>query len=188
MRTIIPAVIFLVTVFSCKNSADSKKIAENENEKKFESTVMDEESEFVVDAVDANMLEVQLGEMALKNALSPEVKKLAQRMIDDHGKAEKELYDIAKTKNITIPPVLSNKSQRKYDELVKKTGYDFDRAYSEQMVKDHKDAIELFQKENDKGRDAEIKAWAAAKLSTLQEHLHMAETTDIDVKNKEGKK
>jgi len=46
------------------------------------------------------------------------------------------------------------------------------------MVKDHKDDIDAFQKEADKGEDPDIKQWAAGKLSTLEHHLDMAKTAE----------
>ncbi|MDF2455219.1 MAG: outer membrane protein-like protein [Cytophagaceae bacterium] len=43
------------------------------------------------------------------------------------------------------------------------------------MVSDHKDDIDLFEKESEKGNDPELKAFAASKLPTLKHHLQMAE-------------
>ena len=51
------------------------------------------------------------------------------------------------------------------------------------MVDDHKEDIELFKKEADNGKDAEIKSWAAGKLSTLQSHLQMWESEKEATKN-----
>ena len=50
------------------------------------------------------------------------------------------------------------------------------------MVKDHKDDIDLFEKEADKGNDPELKAWAAKTLPTLKHHLQMAEDAEKAVK------
>jgi putative membrane protein len=171
-------IALLTTACSKKAETDSKEIAEDQNEEKFDTTKLEDDTEFAVAAADGGMLEVQLGEVALKNASSPEVKKFAQQMIDDHGKAGTELKELASSKNISLPGMLSEKNQKKIDDLSKKTGKEFDEDYVDFMVKDHKDDIDAFEKEAEKGNDADLKAWASGKLPTLKHHLHMAEQAD----------
>lgn len=143
------------------------------------------ESEFVLTAADGGMLEVRLGELALQKALSPDVKLFAQSMVTDHGKANEELKILAEKSNFSIPSVLSSTSQEKYDEIAKKDGEDFDRAYAEAMVADHKETIEKFYVQTDNGRSSEISEWARAKVSVLEHHLTMAEKMYDIVKKSE---
>jgi putative membrane protein len=42
------------------------------------------------------------------------------------------------------------------------------------MVEDHEKAVKLFSKEAQQGQDADLKAFAAKTLPTLQEHLSRA--------------
>ena len=49
----------------------------------------------------------------------------------------------------------------------------FDRAFTKEMQKDHKKDISMFQKQADKGKDADLKAFAAKTLPTLREHAQM---------------
>ena len=99
-------------------------------------------------------------------------------MVDDHSKANSELATLAAQKQISIPPTLSEKKQTKYDDLSKIKGSEFDKAYAKFMVEDHKEDIEAFKKEAEKGIDAELKAWAAEKVPTLEHHLMMAEAAE----------
>jgi len=174
----------LVLVVSCgkKQSTDSKEISEKQNDEKFEKTDTKKDAEFAVKAADGGMLEVKLGQLAQSNATNADVKKFGQHMIDDHSKANSELQSLAQQKDISIPGTLSDDNQKKYDELAKKTGSDFDKAYCEFMVRDHKEDIDAFQREADKGEDAELKSWAAEKLPTLKHHLQMAEDAEKTVK------
>jgi putative membrane protein len=155
---------------------DPKKSAKKENEKKLEGS-MEKESEFAVMAADGGMLEVQAGKLAQSNASSDKVKDLANHMVMDHTQANQELKQLASKKNITLPSQLSDKAQKKYDELSKLQGTEFDKEYAKQMVSDHKKDIELFEKEAEKGKDTELKNWAASKQPTLKHHLSMAEST-----------
>ena len=154
---------------------DSTEVAEDQKEEKLEDSNTDEAAEFAVEAADLGLLEVQLSTLALTKASSPQVKQFAQMMVDDHTKANNELKTLAQTKNISLPTVLSDASQRKFDNLNEKTGAEFDKEYMDAMVKDHKEAIDEFEDEAEDGKDAEIKSWAAGKLTALRHHLETAE-------------
>jgi putative membrane protein len=154
---------------------DSKEIAEEQNEEKFDDTQLEDATDFAVEAADGGMLEVQLGQLALTKASSPQVKEFAQSMIDDHSKANEELKNLAQSKNITLPSTLSEKNQKDYNDLAEKSGADFDKAYCEFMVKDHKDDLDKFKKAAEKAEDPDLKSWAAGKVPVLEHHLSMAE-------------
>lgn len=177
----------MIIAASCgnnNNSTDSKATATDENKDKFDSTAILADAKFAVSAADGGVMEVKLGELALINCSSSSVKKLGQMMIDDHGKANTELMGVAKTKNITIPDKLSDKCQSKYDDMAKKKGVDFDKAYVDLMMKDHKDAIDDFKKESEKGKDTDLRKWAADKLPTLEHHLMEVQSADSIVNKK----
>lgn len=155
-------------MLSCEKKAhDSKDIAEESNEAKFDETELEQDAEFAVTATDGGLLEVQLGLLAQHNSLSPEVKQLGKMMVDDHTKANEELRNLASKRGISLPDRMSAKNQEKYDDFVKKTGGDFDKAYTEFMVKDHKEDIDKFKKEFDKGEYEEMRTWASEKVPTL---------------------
>jgi len=75
-------------------------------------------------------------------------------------------------------------AMKKYDELAKKTGVDFDKAYLSAIIDDHKKNIKLFERESKRGDDAELKSWATNTLPTLRHHLEMAQTIEKDVKGR----
>jgi putative membrane protein len=190
MKTI-PVVLFLILLFlsdSCSTKKtddapdDAKEVAEEQNEAKFDDTNLEDVTEFAVNAADAGMMEVQAGSLALTKASSANVKEFAQSMIDDHAKANEELKALAQGKNISLPPSLSDKCQKKYNDLMEKSGNDFDKAYAELMVKDHKDVVDMFKKASDNAKDQDLKNWAIEKLPALQHHLEMAEALEKSMK------
>jgi putative membrane protein len=61
------------------------------------------DSSFINEAAEGGMKEVELGKLAQKRAMDSNVKAFAQRMVTDHGKANKELMSLAKSKGITLP-------------------------------------------------------------------------------------
>lgn len=174
--------ITVMTSCGNNNNTDSKEAAKDQNEQKFDNTNIEDDTKFAVAAADGGMLEVQLGQLAQTNGSSAQVKQLGQMMIDDHSKANEELKATAAQKNITLPATLSEKNQQKYDELSKKTGADFDKAYASAMVDDHEKDVDEFKKEASDGKDADLKNWAAGKVPVLEHHLEMAKSTKDAVK------
>jgi putative membrane protein len=132
--------------------------------------------EFVMEAARGGMAEVELGQLASQKAQSEQVKQFAQRMVTDHGKANDELKSIAQQKSITIPSTLDAKHKAKMDKFSKMSGAEFDRAYMQDMLQDHRKDVNDFRKESQSGKDPEVKAWAAKTLPTLEEHLRLAQS------------
>ncbi|MGZ9031671.1 MAG: DUF4142 domain-containing protein, partial [Burkholderiaceae bacterium] len=93
---------------------------------------------FVEKAAMGGMAEVELGNLAQQKASSDQVKQYASRMVQDHGKANDELKQIATSKGIDLPTALDKKHRSDVDRLGKMSGAQFDRAYMSHMVDDHK--------------------------------------------------
>ena len=142
------------------------------------------DSAFMHTAAMGGMAEVELGKLGVANAMSSDVKQFAQRMVDDHSKANDELKALAAQKNVKLPAELDAKHKAVVDKLAKQKGAGFDAAYMSEMVNDHNTDVALFQKESKSGKDAETKAWAAKTLPTLQEHQKMAK--EIHAKTGKG--
>jgi putative membrane protein len=136
---------------------------------------------FAMNVAKDGMAEVELGKLAVEKAANADVKKFGQRMVDDHSKANDELKALAATKNITLPAAPDAAQKAEHDKLMKLSGAAFDRAYMQAMVQGHMKAVASFKRESQTGKDAEIKAFAAKTLPTLEDHLKMAQTTDHEV-------
>ena len=115
------------------------------------TTVSSSDRKFAMTAAMGGMAEVEMARLALTKASSDAVKQYAQKMIDDHTPNNAELMQIASTKGITLPTAPDAKH----------------RAMMARMEK-------LFRDESMKGRDADLKAFAAKTLPVVQQHLQMA--------------
>lgn len=142
--------------------------------------VSEKDKDFAREAADVSMLEVKLGELTQKRAVTAEVKKLADRMVADHTKANNELKAWASKKGVSLPEGLSEKSQQKFGDLAAKSTADFDKAYSQAMVDDHEKVIKMFEKQAKDGDDPDLRTWAAKTEPILEHHLHMSkEATQV---------
>lgn len=185
MKKIISSALFIAGFFamaSCNDSSntekketDSKEVAKDQNDKKFDSTNIEGDTKFAVNIADAGMMEVKAGQLAQKNGSNAKVKEFGKMMEADHSKAGDELKTTAQKKNLSLPSVLGEDHQKKYDDLAKLKGAAFDKKYADMMVNGHKDVIDMFEKEASSGNDADLKAWASSMLPTLKHHMEMAQ-------------
>jgi putative membrane protein len=139
------------------------------------SSVSSADSKFVQEAALGGQAEVELGHLAMEKASSENVKQFGQRMVTDHGRAGEQLKAIAESKGINVPSGLSAKDQALATNLKKLDGAQFDDAYMNAMVKDHKKDIADFQKASKTAKDPQVKQFVTETLPTLQEHLQQAE-------------
>lgn len=132
------------------------------------------DSKFADEAACGGISEVKLGELAKERGSSQSVQAFGERMVADHSKANDELKQVAQGKNIQLPQQPKRTDQNTYDRLSKLSGSEFDRAYAEEMVKDHEKDIAAFEKEASSGQDPEFKEFASRTLPTLKDHLKLA--------------
>jgi len=132
------------------------------------------DAQFAQKAAMADLAEIQLGQLGAKQAASPDVRAFAQKMVADHTMSSKELMAIAGKKSLTLPTVLDEKHKTVAEKLTAMKGADFDRAFMEHMVMDHKQAVALYQGQVSQGQDPDLKAFATKTLPVIQTHLKMA--------------
>lgn len=135
-----------------------------------------QDSSFIKNAAESGNTEIEGSKLALAQSQNADVKTFAQMMVDDHTKASDELKGLAGQKDVKISdtPSLTKKAELKI--LSERKGTSFDQHYAKFIgVSAHQDTIKLFQKEVAKGEDADVKAWAAKTLPTLNHHLELAE-------------
>jgi putative membrane protein len=134
------------------------------------------DSKFLKEAADGGMAEVALGQLAADKASSADVKQFGQRMVEDHGKANDELKQLAMQKHVDLPAEPSAKHKATKARLEKLSGDQFDKAYMADMLMDHKKDVAAFQRESNSAKDPDVKSFAAATLPTLKKHLKMAQS------------
>jgi len=143
-------------------------------EKKGAAKISADDRNFIMQAADGSLAEIELGKLAQQNGSSATVKQFGQRMVEDHGKANQELGAIATKLGVTLPKRPSEKHQSAIKKFTKLSGEQFDREYANHMVMDHVKDVTLFEQQAKRGASAELKTFASKTLTVLQEHLKMA--------------
>jgi putative membrane protein len=137
---------------------------------------------FIEGAAMGGMAEVELGKLAQQKATSPGVKDFGTRMVEDHGKANDELKQLAQIKGVSVPAAPDKSHMREVDKLGKLSGAEFDKQYMSHMLSDHKKDVSEFKKASESSKDSDVKAFAGKTLPTLQEHLKLAQSVNDSVK------
>ncbi|MES2557508.1 MAG: DUF4142 domain-containing protein [Bacteroidota bacterium] len=162
---------FLVAACDNGQPEDSKEVAEDQNEERFEDRKSEKDAAFLVEAAAINLEEIKLGELAQEKGTLKEVKDLGKMMVDEHTAALDELKELAAQKAISLPGSLTEDGQEAYDKLNEKSGKDFNEKYCDMMIKGHKDAIDKFEKASSDADDPDIRNWASSMLPSLRVHL-----------------
>lgn len=123
---------------------DSKEAAKEVNEKKIDqqaTAISDdaksdakEVADNVVELFSMGMTEYELSKIALQKATNPEVRSYAQRAMNEHQQNEKQLRDMARTMNITLPATMAKDGKDRIEDLQdEKPGTAFDLQYLKEM-------------------------------------------------------
>jgi putative membrane protein len=126
----------------------------------------------------SNISEVAAGKLALERSQSDDVKSYAQKMIDDHTKAQQELQTLADGKGVKLPAEPDAKHKAMAKMLSSLKGDAFDKRYLKQGgLNDHENTHKLLERVQAKAKDADLQAYAAKTIAAVDQHLTLAEET-----------
>jgi len=132
------------------------------------------EVEFMKEAAMGGLAEVKLGQLAMENATNEQVKDFGKRMANDHSQGNKQLAQLASSRNVSLPNQLDKQHQALFDKFARIKGNEFDKEYMRHMVEDHEKDIGKFNEASKFVQDAELKTWIGQQLKVMNEHLRMA--------------
>jgi putative membrane protein len=132
------------------------------------------DSSFLTDAIQINLAEIAMGDLAQKNGGSDTVKGFGKMLVDDHTASNQKAISLAQANGITPPNEPKPADKEAQQNLAKLSGAEFDRDFAKAMVKGHKEAIGKFEAAS-KGDD-DVAKFAQETLPTLQKHLEQAQS------------
>jgi putative membrane protein len=129
---------------------------------------------FLKEAIEGNLAEVQMGQLAQKQATSDGVRSFGQMLEKDHSDANKKAVAAASSVGVTPPTEPNKKQKADYDKMAKLPPAQFDKAFVTHMVADHKKDIKEYEKASKK-KDA-AGTYASETLPVLRKHLDTAQS------------
>ncbi len=132
--------------------------------------------QFIQKVANANEFEIQSSRLALDKSKNDEIRRFAQRMIDDHTKIGDQLKSTLQQANLPQPSgQLDEQDQALLTKLKSERQLTFDRTYVAGQVKGHIQAVNLVGAYAKSGTNPALKELAAKTQPILKEHLKMAE-------------
>lgn len=128
---------------------------------------------FVEDASASGLAEIENGKLAVQKSQSADVKKFAQMMIDDHQAANKELVELANQLKLAPSDDAAMTDRVKKLILEYREG-SFDKAYANNQVDAHEEAVELFREQAENSDVPDLQDYAKKTLPKLEAHLEEA--------------
>jgi putative membrane protein len=130
---------------------------------------------FIKEAIEGNLAEVQMGQLAQKKGQSEGTRSFGKMLVDDHSAANEKAKTVAGQIGVTPPTEPNTKQKAMYEKMSKMSDSTFDREFAKEMVQDHKKDISEFEKEAKKKNDPAA-SFANETLPTLRKHLETAQS------------
>jgi len=130
---------------------------------------------FAAEAAQGGKMEIDLGRYMEEHGHNVKVREFGHRMVTDHTAADTKLRAAATRSTVQLPAAAGAEDKETLSELSKLKGAALDRAYIDDMVKDHQKDVQLFQREAQSGTNPQLKSFAQDTLPTLQQHLSQAQ-------------
>jgi putative membrane protein len=137
---------------------------------------------FVSNASQSDMYEIQAGGIAATRAKNADVKAFGRSMVTQHTAMSNEMKPLIAAAGQTPADKLDERRQGFIDNLKTASAADFDKAYIDQQVAAHGEALTLMQGYADAGGDAGLKAGAAKAIPKVQMHLDKAKSIQASLK------
>jgi putative membrane protein len=170
---------------SADNSSTGSSAGASSASSSQSSSISKDDKDFMEDIAHANLAEIATGKMALEKSQNEQVKQFAQKMIDDHTKAEDELKQLADAKGVKLPTDTDMVHKTKAATLKPLSGNTFDKQYVKHAgVGDHENTHKLLQKVQSKAKDPDLKAYADKTIKAVEEHLSMAQQLEQQIVKK----
>jgi putative membrane protein len=168
----------LVPLLWLSQSCDDPKTA---NKNAAETTVDAMGLDFITTASEAGHAEIRASTVAENVSKNPRVIAFAKMMVADHSAAGAKLDKLKADELVQQPNEINADHVKMIDSLSKLTGGDFDKAYMQMMVNDHKDAVNVFD-EGRENRAEAVKSYAEKTLPTIEMHLDSAKAVLASLK------
>src|SRR5204863_112868 len=118
------------------------------------------DKDFLVKVASCNNAEIEVGKLADKRSNSADVKDFATMLVKDHKAAYDKLGDLFKNRKIGIVTGLEKETRDEIKRLSKLEGNEFDRAFLDHMISEHKKVISIFENQAKNGVEADIRNYA----------------------------
>ncbi len=137
-----------------------------------------------------NQAEIEAGNWMKGHATNDKVKDFAKKMVDDHGKMDKDLMSYAEKHRIDLTGAKAEEASSQQEQLKGMQGAQADRAYMRMMVEDHtKDVKETkaAAQHAKQSKDKEFSKLLDKSAKTMEGHLKDAQKIQRDLSQRQAR-
>jgi putative membrane protein len=140
----------------------------------FGSSAQSNEQEFLKEAVQGNIAELRLGELAMQRAESENVRKLGEMLRVDHHAGLQRATAVAKSLKVEPPTEPTTDARETYESLAQLSGGEFEAAFVSHMVVAHEAEIAKYSRNSNSDHDG-VAALVVETIPKLKSHLAAAQ-------------
>jgi putative membrane protein len=130
---------------------------------------------FTTLAAQGGMAEVELGKLAQQKSRNEVVNAFAQQMIDDHGKSNAQLAELAKQAGLSLPSEPAPDQLQTRQKLLMLSQGQFEVEYMRTQVTEHQKTVQLLLWVIASGENSDMQRFASDTLPTVLHHLQRAQ-------------
>lgn len=145
-------------------------------------TNLTQDARFVTQAAQAEMFDIQLGQLAANTSSNADVVALGQQVQSDQTDANNQLSTIASNDGFTMPTDLDTSHQRALDKFSKLSGKKFDKAFARQIAVSSTQQVKFYNVEASKGTNTDLQTFATNESPILQDHATAAKQLAKEIK------
>ncbi len=134
-----------------------------------------DEVDFVTRASIGNLIAIAESQLALERSTNSSIKVFAQHLVEDHEIAEPALQVAAAKSGVTVPTALNQDELARLANLKGKSGPEFDKAYVDDQVEIHANALTLYADYMLLGSNGSLKALATKMIPIAQKQFKDAQ-------------
>lgn len=128
---------------------------------------------FLIQAAQGGMAEVQMAQLALKKTNNPKVRDFAQMMVKDHSDLNARLTPMATQMGVSLPTQMSSADAGALSRLSRQSGSTFDRNFMVSQRNAHSKTLALFQDAGAQADNLNLRNFFAQNAETIAMHLEM---------------
>jgi len=137
-------------------------------------TLSSADQHFVRKAAQESLRAITLGHLAGQRGRQEAVRDYGQRLIKYHSRISSELTSLALRKGLVLPGYLSRKRQAEVEALARLPQSVFDERLARQMLRCHRQIVNLFQRKMVGADDAGLRELVKKTLPVFNEYLRLA--------------
>lgn len=133
---------------------------------------------FVKEAIQGDLAEVQLGQLAQEKAgNNQQLSQFGKMLVNDHSAHKQKAEALARNLGVAPPTSPNAKQQQTYEQLSKLSGEQFAKKFATDAVADHQKDISHYSTEA-KSSNAQVAHFAQETIPVLKKHLQTAEALE----------